>query len=83
MHLDKARAMTKQFARIRIRKNPRNLYPFQTQRSGRREMAQMRNVYLRERERGEKELYALGIREDGSLQQTLENNRRITQLEDH
>jgi hypothetical protein len=38
---------------------------------------------LRERERGEKELYALGIREDGSLQQTLENNRRITQLEDH
>jgi hypothetical protein len=48
-------------------------------------MAQMRNVYTREGERdqAEKELYALGIGEDGSLQQTLENNRRITQHEDH
>jgi hypothetical protein len=50
-------------------------------------MAQMRNVYTRERERerdqAEKELYALGIGEDGSLQQTLENNRRIAQHEDH
>jgi len=47
-------------------------------------MAQMRNVYTRERERSrKKELYALGIGEDGSLQQTLENNKRIAQHEDH